>query len=238
MHFLDLTLPTLAANLALDEALLLEAESGRGGEVLRFWEWPSFAVVVGAGGRLADDVDEAACAAEGVPTFRRSSGGGSVLLGPGCLLYTLVLSYDRAAELREIPPSYRFILGRIQDALRDVQPGIEVAGVSDLAVRGIKVSGNSQQRKRRFLLHHGTFLYDFPLDRIGRFLHEPARQPKYRERRTHAAFLGNLKAAPALLQERLRTEWAAKALLQEWPREEVARLVSEKYARPDWTRRR
>src|SRR5581483_7530419 len=38
MHFLDLTLPTLTENLALDEALLLEAEEG-GAEVLRLWEW-------------------------------------------------------------------------------------------------------------------------------------------------------------------------------------------------------
>ena len=34
MRWLDLTLPDLAANLALDEALLLEAEAGDLGEVL------------------------------------------------------------------------------------------------------------------------------------------------------------------------------------------------------------
>src|SRR5437667_5341974 len=90
MRFLDLTLPTAAENLALDEALLLEAEAGRGGEVLRLWEWSRYAVVLGAGCRLAE-VDEAACAADAVPILRRASGGGTVLLGPGCLCYTLVL---------------------------------------------------------------------------------------------------------------------------------------------------
>ena len=58
MHRLDLTLPDLAANLALDEALLLAAEAGQFGEVLRFWEWPSPAVVLGAGGRIADDAKD------------------------------------------------------------------------------------------------------------------------------------------------------------------------------------
>jgi lipoate-protein ligase A len=53
MTFLDLTLP--AENLALDEALLLDAEAG-GPEVLRLWHWPHHAVVLGAGGRLADTV--------------------------------------------------------------------------------------------------------------------------------------------------------------------------------------
>src|SRR5258705_289501 len=40
MRFLDLTLPAAAENLALDEALLLEAEAGSAGEILRLWEWP------------------------------------------------------------------------------------------------------------------------------------------------------------------------------------------------------
>src|SRR5437764_716289 len=79
MLFLDRTLPLLAENLALDEALLLEAETG-GPEVLRVWQWPSSAVVLGAGGRIADDVCEERCRADGVPLARRASGGGTVLL--------------------------------------------------------------------------------------------------------------------------------------------------------------
>ena len=91
MTYLDLTLSRLADNLALDEALLLEAEAGRGGEVLRVWEWPQPAVILGSGSRLAEDVDETACHTDGVPILRRSSGGGTVLLGTGCLCYSLVL---------------------------------------------------------------------------------------------------------------------------------------------------
>src|SRR5262245_6525617 len=81
---------------ALDEALLLAAEAGEAGEVLRFWEWPSPAVVLGAGGSIPIDVNEPACRADGVPIHRRASGGGTVLLGRGCLLFSLVLRYDRA----------------------------------------------------------------------------------------------------------------------------------------------
>src|SRR4051794_35022284 len=91
MRFLDLTLPGAAENLALDEALLLEAEAGRAGEVLRVWEWPRPAVVLGSGCRLAEDVDEEACRRDGVPVLRRASGGGTVLLGPGSLCFGLVL---------------------------------------------------------------------------------------------------------------------------------------------------
>lgn len=96
MKLLDYTLPSPAENLALDEALLLAAEGGTGGEVLRLWELPTHAVVVGSGGSVGIDVHLTACAADGVPVLRRASGGGTVLLGPGCLCFSLVLSYDHA----------------------------------------------------------------------------------------------------------------------------------------------
>ena len=65
-----LHLATVEENLALDEALLIEADEGRAGAVLRFWESPRFAVVLGASRRLAEDVRVDACRADGVPDRR------------------------------------------------------------------------------------------------------------------------------------------------------------------------
>src|SRR5262249_6225479 len=117
MKYLELTLPSAAENIALDEALLLEAEAGRGGEILRLWEWQSPAVILGAGCRLTEDLKEMQCQADRVPILRRSSGGGTVLLNAGCLCFTLVLSYNRDPALCEIRSSICFILRRIRDAL-------------------------------------------------------------------------------------------------------------------------
>lgn len=238
MQLLDLTLPSLAENVALDEALLLAAESGDGGEILRFWEWPGPAVVLGSGTRLADDVDEAACTAEDVPILRRSSGGGTVLLGRGCLLYTLILRYERDPALTDIRGSYRFILGRIGAALADNADPIEQAGISDLVVAGRKFSGTAQQRKRSFLLHHGTLLYDMNLALIPRYLREPPRQPDYRSGRTHLAFIGNLPLHRDEIKQRLRQCWNADDSRSTWPETDVKQLVADKYANPQWTRRR
>jgi lipoate-protein ligase A len=238
MDWLDLTLPTLAENLALDEALLLDAESGRGGEVLRVWEWPAYAVVLGAGGKVANDVDTAACAADGVPLARRSSGGGTVLLGPGCLLYSLVLRYDHAPELREIGPAHRWVLGRMVEALTPLVSGITLAGYSDLTAGGRKFSGNSQQRKRDHLLYHGTLLYDFDVPLLGRYLREPPKQPGYRAQRQHGDFVRNLPVGAAELRERLRMEWGAQPIGRAIPSAEVCRLVAEKYGQAEWVYRR
>ena len=175
MERLDLTLPDLTDNLATDEALLMEREElPELGEILRFWEVPAYAVVLGSGGIVADDVNIESCNRDGVPIARRSSGGGTVLLGRGCLLYSLVLDMESNSALAGISTSYEFIMRRMAAALA---VGATVEGACDLAIAGLKFSGNAQQRKRRFLLHHGTILLDFDLTQTSRYLKLPPRQP-------------------------------------------------------------
>lgn len=238
MRFLNLTMPTLPENLALDEALLLEAENGVGREVLRVWNWPSPAVVLGAAGVIADDVHVSNCERDGVAIWRRSSGGGTVALGKGCLLFTLVLDMNRARELQNIRSSYRWIMGKIADGLESLQPGVELAGISDLAVAGRKFSGNAQQRKRQFLLHHGTLLHGFDITSAEQYLKLPPRLPEYRSDRSHRDFLMNLPDDSVRLVACLRETWSADVPAANWPVEEVRRLVAEKYSQADWIRRR
>lgn len=237
MKLLDYTHPDPATNLAIDEALLVAAEEGTAGEVLRLWELSTYAVVVGSGGSVAIDVNREACAAGGVPVLRRASGGGTVLLGPGCLCYSLVLRYDRAPRLNEIPASNGYILARVLNALKPVVPAT-VEGSSDLAVAGVKFSGNAQQRKRTHFLHHGTLLCGFDLELVARYLNPPERQPEYRRDRPHAEFVTNLPAAVEDVKRLLVAEWAPDGDYSPAPLEKAEGLVAEKYSRDEWTRRR
>src|SRR5690242_14068944 len=91
MKHLDLTLPSPAENLAADEALLDQCEAGAEGEILRFWEPREAFVVLGYANRAALEVDLPACQAHQIGVFRRCSGGGTVLQGPGCLNYSVIL---------------------------------------------------------------------------------------------------------------------------------------------------
>jgi lipoate---protein ligase len=237
MHFLDAVLPTLAENLALDEALLLDAEAGAD-EALRLWRWPSHAVVLGAGGKLADDVHEDACTADGVPILRRSSGGGTVLLGAGCLLHSVILRFDRDPALTDLHGSYRYILGRMLRGLSAHVSPLSLQGSSDLTWADRKFSGNAQQRKRTHLLHHGTLLHAFDLTPIPRYLKSPPRQPEYRRQREHADFLANLPIDGNVLERLLRTVWQTDDARPALPIATVRSLVEEKYAIEEWTRRR
>lgn len=237
MHLLDLTLPDPAKNLALDEALLLDAEAG-GPEVLRFWEWPTPAVVLGAGGKWAEEIHVAACERDGVPILRRSSGGGTVVLGSGCLNYSLILAYERHPALSDLHASYRFILDALADALAPLVAGIASAGISDLAIGGRKCAGNAQQRKRTHLLHHGTLLCSFDLGLIARYLAHPPREPDYRNQRSHFDFVTNVSVPMEALKQRLTAAWQARQPLSTWPESRVDELMRQKYALPDWHRRR
>ncbi|HEY3915775.1 MAG TPA: lipoate--protein ligase family protein [Verrucomicrobiae bacterium] len=233
MHYLDLTLPNPAANLACDEALLDACEEDSGPEVLRFWEPRDCFVVAGFSNSVAREVNLEACRGAGVGVFRRCSGGGTVLQGPGCLNYTLVLKLDGCAELETIPRANRHIMARQCEVLSALlgRPA-EVRGCTDLAIDGLKFSGNAQRRKRHALIFHGTFLLAFDLNLMDVFLAMPSREPEYRQGRPHTRFLTNLNVPAGTIKNALREAWSATEELGKVP--DCQRLVAEKYSRDDW----
>ena len=120
MKLLDLTLPSPVENLACDEALLDWCENGKGEEVLRFWEPREHFVVVGYANKIANEVNVAACEKRDIPILRRCSGGGTVLQGPGCLNYALVLRITDDGPLRNISSANQFIMERNRAAIESL----------------------------------------------------------------------------------------------------------------------
>jgi lipoate-protein ligase A len=149
-------------------------------------------------------------------------------------MYAIVLSRRGRSGLGAIDRVHRFVLGRLAAALEPSVPGVRCLGTSDLALGGRKFSGNSVRVRRDHLLYHGTLLYDFPLDLIDRCLAMPPRQPEYRGGRPHAVFLTNLPLSAAAIRRSLASAWQAGEPLGDWPRARTARLVGERYGRPEW----
>ena len=238
----DLTLPGVAENLALDEAMLIEADEGRGPPVVRFWEPVGYAVVLGASRRLRDEVHVEACRADSVPIFRRSSGGGTVLIGPGTLNVTVILPETAGPGLTAIDAAQRHVLDRIASSIRQVGAPVDVLAHGDLVLGDRKCGGSAQRRLKRWFLVHCSILYRFPIDRIARYLAMPARQPDYRRGRPHAEFLCNLDVLRHVLIEALRPGPAGclgpeAAMTLRGPMEMLPSLLAEKFANPDWIER-
>ena len=239
MRHLDLTLPSPAENLACDEALLDWCESGEGAECLRFWESPEPFVVVGYANKVATEVNVAACEARKIPILRRCSGGGTVVQGPGCLNYALVLPITKDGPLHSIPVANQFIMRRNRAAIQAInhQPSTincAIRGHTDLAIGEKKFSGNSQRRRKQFLLFHGTFLLDFDLALVSELLRMPSKQPDYRESRGHDRFLANLNVSLDTVKSALRLAWTANESLENPPLQKVSTLAREKYATREW----
>jgi lipoate---protein ligase len=235
VHLLDLTLPTPAENLALDEALLEAAEAGETGDVLRLWEPAQMFVVIGRSSRHAAEVNVEACRAAGVPIQRRVSGGAAVVAGPGCLMYSVVQAYAGREHLRMLDELHRQVLGTVRSALDDLMPGIVHLGTCDLVYGGKKVSGNAVRCKRDHFLYHGTLLYNFDLQTIERFLKQPPRQPDYRQGRSHTDFVTNLLLDVTTLRRALCTTFEAHDELIDWPETRTAELTRNRYSRHAWT---
>ncbi|MBC8097010.1 MAG: lipoate--protein ligase family protein [Akkermansiaceae bacterium] len=235
MKCLDLSFPSPADNLACDEALLDACDAGAMGETLRFWESPGYFVVVGYGNSVATEVMQDSCAARGIPILRRPSGGGTVVQGPGCLNYSLVLKVTETGPLRSIPSANQFIMERNRATLeRLLGRPVAVRGHTDLAINGLKFSGNAQRRKKQALLFHGALLLNFDLTLISHVLPMPSKEPDYRLNRAHKDFLTNLEVSSDLIKAALREAWEATEPLAEVPHETIASLTRDKYATTGW----
>lgn len=252
MNTIEFPLLPPAELLALEEVLLDAAEAGNAPETLSFWQSKQHFIVLGYGNKVATEVNQPACERLNIPIFRRCSGGGTVLQGPGVLNYSLVLRAAEDTPLATINGANQFIMQRNAEALtqrlnlepgtRNPKPDVQVQGHTDLALGGMKFSGNAQRRKRTHLLFHGSILLNLDLQLLDQVLPMPSLQPEYRSGRSHQDFLTQLGLPAEPVKQALRAAWSANQATSldgqfpEW-RTSVAKLMAEKYSQPEWNLR-
>lgn len=210
LNIWDAVFATPEENVACDEALLDWSEE-TGGAALRFWEARHPFVVLGYSNGAEIEADTAACRKERIPIVRRCSGGGTVLQAPGCLSYALVFPIEGVGH-SSVTRTNVSVMERNRGAMaKMLGEAVTVEGHTDLALGGLKFSGNSQRRKRKSILFHGTFLVDLDFTLVSKALKIPSLEPSYRAGRPHEKFLMNLPASAARIREALAAEWNAAA---------------------------
>lgn len=223
-------------HLALDEALLDEAERGlRSERTVRTWMAGELVVVVGSSSRLDTEVDLAACRAAGVRVVRRPSGGATVVLGPGCLMWTVVTPYPDGTP--SVDTLHAAALDPLCQSFAAAGLAVTRQGTSDLTLGDRKVSGNALRVRRRAVLYHGTLLDAFDIPMAMQLLKHPPREPSYREHRPHTAFLTNLGLGRRRLEQLVREAFAASAAARACDPATVQRLLAERYRSAAWNER-
>ena len=237
---LDLNLTAPAEQLAADETVLDWCEAGHGDEMLLFWEPRETFVVVGYANKVATEVNVAVCEKNGVPIFRRCSGGGTVVQMRGGLNYSLILRIEENGPTRNITSANQFIMEKNRAAIEKVfrsqnsAARIVVRGHTDLCVGDLKFAGNSQRRRKNFLLFHGTLLLACDLRLISELLLMPSLQPDYRASRSHEEFVANLDLPLEKVKAALVEAWSAYVPLPNPPQDEIKRFAREKYTTREW----
>lgn len=211
-RFVELSLGSIHENIALDDALLRQAEETEGPSCLRLWEQPKPAVVLGASGRLHEELWVEACQQDGIDLARRTSGGGTVLVGPGAMNAAVILPIEAHPSLRNVDTAQKWIMGHFARAMQARGMPVVVQGSGDLTTQDRKISGSAQRRLRRFLLVHATVLYGDQIgsEAIARYIRPPIRQPDYRRSRAHEDFVTSLGVDRETLVECLQEAWFPK----------------------------
>ncbi len=245
MKLLELTLGPpqhdIAANIALDDALLETAESGLlKDEVLRLWEPEQTLVVIGRSSPIEQEVNLKFCHEHNIPVYRRPSGGAAIVTAPGCLMYGLLLDYRRRPQLRMLQSAHEFVMTQMQSALRRIEIETRFQGTCDLTIGGRKVSGNALRCKRNWMIYHGTLICrDMQTDLIASCLGKPRREPEYRSGRSHADFVTRIPIDVDSLVLAIKRQWDCDSAdsLDPWPQELTQHLVATKYATDSWNRK-
>lgn len=127
------------------------------------------------------------CSELDIPILQRRGGGGTVLLGPGCLVLTL------AFYAKELFSNQRYFASINQlwaNALLDAGvPNLMTRGHSDLAFGERKIAGTSLFRRKHLLVYQGSLLVDPHFSLLEKVLKHPSREPDYRQGRSHREFL-------------------------------------------------
>ncbi|MHB1461720.1 MAG: lipoate--protein ligase family protein [Armatimonadota bacterium] len=185
LEIIQQTAATPADNVILDQyyTQICGKEARR---IFRTWWGGPIAVVAGCSEKLEQVANLPQCEVEGVPVFKRFTGGGTVVQTPDVLNF----SYSIPAPTRvNILEAFRTTGEVLIGALQQFGITAQMLGISDIAVDGRKISGNAQAWKWKSVLVHGTLLVDIDIALIERLLLHPPKEPDYRQGRSHREFL-------------------------------------------------
>jgi lipoate-protein ligase A len=155
------------------------------------WEPKKIRVIMGRGGREEEDVISSNCIRDGIPVIRRRTGGGTVVLSPGVLVFSLACIVEKELVIREYA---RQVNGLIIEFLRGIfDADYREDGISDVCIGNRKIMGSGMYRRRNILFFQGSILVDPDLSLMDKYLKPPIKQPEYRNNRTHGDFVTTLK---------------------------------------------
>jgi lipoate-protein ligase A len=256
-----------AANMAMDEAILESVTAGAELPTLRLYAWEPACLSIGYAQPVVE-ADEARLAEQGWSLVRRPTGGRAILHTDE-LTYAIIAPSSNPHVSGGVLTSYRRLSRGLIDGLRrlGLEPEVrdaapvseeeradpvcfEVPSAYEITVKGKKLIGSAQLRRRGGVLQHGSLPLTGDIGRICtvlRFPDEAARQARLDRLRSRACTVEDLLGHEVGWQEaasaiRAGLAHALGLVFEEGepsPAEtrRAHQLERERYAHPHWTRR-
>jgi lipoate-protein ligase A len=227
-----------ALNMAIDEVLI---ENIGDAPILRLYGWRPAAVSIGYFQSIREEVDLEKCSKIGVDVVRRLTGGGAVLHEN-----ELTYSFITKQYPQNIMESYGWICETIVISIKRLGFDASFVPLNDIVVKGKKVSGSAQTRRKGVLLQHGTLLLGVDVDKMFCVLKVPSEKFKdkiikdVKERVTSLAGT-TFEEMASSLKTTFATKFDAKLLADTMSTEEINHanwLAERKYNSREWNRRR
>lgn len=148
-------------------------------------------VVLGRSNKEETEVFGERCREDSIPVLKRYGGGGTVLLGPGCVVASIGAWVSN-------PYDNDKYFDLLNSALIECfnshfqKKDFGQRGYSDIVYGPKKFVGTSLFRSRKYLLYQASILVDLDLEDINLYLRHPSKEPDYRKGRSHSDFLVGL----------------------------------------------
>lgn len=154
------------------------------------WEPGFFCIVLGQSNGLDESIYIENAEVDGVPVYKRPSGGETVVLSPKTLVISILKRGDRFQSPTLYFKNYSEKIIRALHTLgiRD----LKVNGISDICIGNKKILGSSIYRNKERVLYHAVLNRAESAGTIERYLKHPVREPEYRNGRRHRDFITSL----------------------------------------------
>ncbi len=179
-------IPVMEYNLP-DSVLINSAE--RSGSII--WRPDRLYVVLGRANNAKDSLVYKNIIADNVPVYKRPSGGESVILSPGMIVFSLKTGFTGTMSTSQIFSKInRSLIGRLSElGIRNLHS----RGISDLSIGEKKIAGSSMYLIKDSLFYHSVLNLSEDVSLISKYLRHPKREPDYRLGRSHDEFVTSIR---------------------------------------------
>lgn len=155
------------------------------------WQPDFTCIILGSSNKISESLHLKNILADGVPVYKRPTGGESVILSREMLVASVSKPQQGIGAVKKYFKEYNNILERALSGLGVKDLGQK--GISDISIGNQKIVGCAIHQNRERVFYHAVLNWNESVELMEKYLRHPGREPDYRLGRKHEDFVTCLK---------------------------------------------